>query len=63
MADTLTSAPPKGWARFWIWLRAVDEALDRTPLDFVEARVGRLEQRLAALEAGRPGSDAAADAD
>ena len=43
--------PSRGWARLWRRLRMVETAMAMTPLDFIEARVARLERRLAALDA------------
>ena len=43
--------PSRGWARLWRRLRTVETALAMTPIDFIEARVARLERRLAALDA------------
>ena len=48
MADEM---PSRGWARLWRRLRIVEANMAMTPLDFVEARVARLERRLATLDA------------
>jgi len=39
------------WSRIWRWLGDLETTLDLTDVDFLSARLQRLELRIAALEA------------
>jgi hypothetical protein len=56
-------APPRAWTRLWRRLRIVETAMAMTPLEFIEARIARLERRLEALDTAAALTDLQAHAE
>lgn len=53
MASMTMNGSQSGWRRLWEKLEALAEAFESDGLAHVEARMSRIEQRLAALEGDR----------